>query len=565
MGWLGLAVALAVCATIACGGGGSGDGPAPTDEPATLAVTTLAPTSVAETSMIGRGKVTVGAGGTVYEVGICLESACHAAGAPGADGTFQYAFTSLTPDTAYTLTAFVKATADGARVYGNAVAARTAAQPGTPTLTVTTLTPTVVRSTSLTGNGSATAEAGVEIVETGLCWSASADGSSPTCNAATPSKEGLLEYNFTGLTAGTNYWVAAYAKAKAQSAPQYGGWVAVSTLGADDKIPPDVGAMDIQFYEPRYLVFWPRNRTSPYSWAKDVGETSKAKVLEFGYCWRLIEDKYAGESGSYDPDYCQAEDEGGDHSLNVRDGLKPGASLQAWTYAYLGKDKAGKDQYVFGPGIAAPYYPISESPQVSEPDAKDAIFTGYRTVLLAGHWWMAENVKATVTDGYALLPSKKLVPCVNDAAMWTQLQAGAPAAYCGASGLLLNATAALQACPEGWRLPTKAEAASLLAYYADKTELFCAAWRSDSKDGASQFHMSPSGLRRSDAMVFDGKSESDGYFSMWLDPNDRSFLTSFQTQTGRVVLTETLGPGGYDPPDRVGLGVRCVTQSSLEP
>jgi uncharacterized protein (TIGR02145 family) len=95
---------------------------------------------------------------------------------------------------------------------------------------------------------------------------------------------------------------------------------------------------------------------------------------------------------------------------------------------------------------------------------KDVDGNVYKTVRIAGHWWMAENLKVTKFN------DDQSIPNVNDNTQWSSLTTAAYSwynndepGYKNTYGALYNwyAVSSGRVCPIGWHVPNNSEWISL--------------------------------------------------------------------------------------------------------
>ena len=179
----------------------------------TPTVTNVQVTNITSTSATGSANVTNSGNATVTERGLCWStnhnpttSGSHTAASSGGTGTFSVSLTSLTPGTKYYVRAY--ATNSAGTAYSAEVDFTTLAN----LPTVTTSQVTNITSTSATGGGNVTNNGGGTVTERGVCWSISHNPNTSGSHAAASSGgNGSFTVPITGLTAGTTYYVRAYA------------------------------------------------------------------------------------------------------------------------------------------------------------------------------------------------------------------------------------------------------------------------------------------------------------------------------------------------------------------
>ena len=204
-------------------------------------VTTLEVTDITQTTATGGGNVTSSGNSEVTERGICWStshnpttSGNHASSGT-VTGSYTVNMTGLTAGTTYYVRAYAKNSAGTA--YGSEVNFTTLQNVTVPT--VTTNDVSNITQTSATGGGDVTATGNATVTERGICWSTSHNPTTSGSHASSGTGTGSYTVNMTGLTAGTTYYVRAYAKNSAGTA--YGSEVSFSTLTAPTA---PIGAID---------------------------------------------------------------------------------------------------------------------------------------------------------------------------------------------------------------------------------------------------------------------------------------------------------------------------------
>ncbi len=142
-------------------------------------------------------------------------------------GTFTSNLTGLLQGTTYYVRAY--ATNSSGTAYGNELQFTTLSPTTIPTLTTTTVSG--ITQTSGTGGGNVSNDGGAAVTARGVCWSTSTN---PTISLSTKTVNGtgsgIFTSNLTGLSAGTIYYVRAYATNSVGTA--YGNELQFSTLSA---------------------------------------------------------------------------------------------------------------------------------------------------------------------------------------------------------------------------------------------------------------------------------------------------------------------------------------------
>jgi hypothetical protein len=181
----------------------------------TPAVTTDLVTFIAATTALGNGSIDNNGGSAVTQHGVCWGASANPTtadsktedGANDVIGEFFSLMTGLTAETTYHYRAYaVNASGTG---YGADKTFKTHAA-GSPI--VTTQRTTNVQAESATGRGTIVDVGGADVTEHGHCWSISANPT--TADSKTAKGAGVVEAftsEITGLTAGTAYYIRAYA------------------------------------------------------------------------------------------------------------------------------------------------------------------------------------------------------------------------------------------------------------------------------------------------------------------------------------------------------------------
>lgn len=174
-------------------------------------LTTTAITTITQTSAVSGGNITADNGGPVTAKGVCWGIATNPtiANNKTTEGTGTGAFTSsitgLMPATTYYLRAF--ATNSAGTSYGTQLRFATLAD--LPTITTSAITG--ITSAAATCGGNVTSDGGATIILRGVCWSSTANPTIADSKTTDDIGTGAFTSSITGLTAGTTYYIRAYA------------------------------------------------------------------------------------------------------------------------------------------------------------------------------------------------------------------------------------------------------------------------------------------------------------------------------------------------------------------
>ena len=194
-------------------------------------LTTTSVTNIAGSTASSGGNVYANGGNAILERGICWSTNTNptTSGNKTSDGTGTGAFTSsltgLLVSTTYYLRAY--ATNSNGTTYGNEVSFTTTS--GLPTLAATTAASSITSTTASSG-GNITDDGGSTISARGVCWSTSPNPTTANSKTTDGTDTGSFTSSITGLTAGTLYYVRAYATNS--TGTSYGDQVSFTTLAA---------------------------------------------------------------------------------------------------------------------------------------------------------------------------------------------------------------------------------------------------------------------------------------------------------------------------------------------
>jgi len=235
---------------------------------------TTAASFITLTSAISGGNVTSESGATVTSRGVCWSNATSTPTTLNSKtvdgtglGTFTSSLTSLAPGTTYYVRAY--ATNSVGTSYGPTISFSTVS-PTIPT-GVTTNTISSITQTTGIGGGNSSSDGGATITARGVCWSNTT--SSPTIsNSRTVDGSGIGSFtsSLSGLTTSTTYYVRAYATNSAGTS--YGSVRSFTTLSAT--IPTGVTTNSIS-----------STTQTTASGGGSVSSDGGAAITSRGVCW----------------------------------------------------------------------------------------------------------------------------------------------------------------------------------------------------------------------------------------------------------------------------------------
>ncbi|MBP5412329.1 MAG: T9SS type A sorting domain-containing protein [Bacteroidales bacterium] len=174
-------------------------------------ITTMAASNITSTTATSGGNITNDGGATVTARGICWSTTSnptindsHTTNGSGT-GSFTSNMTILTAGTTYYVRAY--ATNSVGTSYGNQITFTTLAV--APIVTITAVSN--ITSTSAISGGNVTNDGGAIVTARGICWSTSSNPTISNSHTTNGSGTGSFTSNMTGLSAGTTYYVRAYA------------------------------------------------------------------------------------------------------------------------------------------------------------------------------------------------------------------------------------------------------------------------------------------------------------------------------------------------------------------
>jgi uncharacterized protein (TIGR02145 family) len=194
--------------------------------------------SVNQNSAIGGGEITSDGGSPLISKGICWSltinptTANNFSIAPGSASLFSNTMTGLLANTTYHFRAYAT-NADGTS-YGNDVSFTTSNGPDAFPL-FTTLSVSSITQNSANSGGVVTEDRGLPILVRGVCWSTSPNPLVTDGHTTDGSGVGKYTSTLLGLSAGTLYYVRAYATHA--NGTSYGNEVSFTTIAVVNQLP----------------------------------------------------------------------------------------------------------------------------------------------------------------------------------------------------------------------------------------------------------------------------------------------------------------------------------------
>jgi uncharacterized protein (TIGR02145 family) len=383
------------------------------------------------TSATLGGEITDNGGADVTERGVCWGSTAdpttsdsHTPIGSGT-GVFSQNIIGLTPGTTYHVRAY--AINSVAVTYGNDVTFRTLAEkPAVNTATVTTFT-----QTTATMGGTVTTDGGDAVTERGVCWSTTASPTISGSYQAIGSGVGAFSAVVTGLTAGTTYFVRAYAINSIDIA--YGDQITFSTRASS---PPVLSTLPVTSI----------TMTTAVS-GGNITSTGGGTITSRGVCYATTENPDLS-------DFFTSNGTGAGNFTSPMSDLTAGTTYYVRAYA---TNSAGTSY-----GNQVEFTTNHEEGTVADVDGNV-----YRTVKIGNQWWMAENLRTTHYNNDAPITLEE------DSDIWSGLDTPAycwyfndPDTYSSICGAIYNWYAGNTGilCPTGWHIPSDQEYKTLEMY-----------------------------------------------------------------------------------------------------
>lgn len=201
---------------------------------------TTAPTAITTTTASSGGIITFDGNYEIIEKGVCWSTSpnpnYNSSKTNDGSGTAQFtsSVTGLSPNTTYYLRAYARNRRDagGSYVYvtgyGQEEVFATASSSECSLPTITTNSVNTITTNSALGGGNVTSDGGCDVTAKGLCWSTSTNPTTANSHTTDGSGIGAFSSSLTGLSAGYDYYVRAYATNSSGTA--YGNQVSFTTL-----------------------------------------------------------------------------------------------------------------------------------------------------------------------------------------------------------------------------------------------------------------------------------------------------------------------------------------------
>ena len=492
-------------------------------------LTTTNISNITTISAISGGNISNNGGDIILSRGICWSinsnptiSDTHTSDGTGS-GTFISILNSLQPGTNYYVRAY--ATNSLGTAYGNQVNFTTNS---ISTATISTANITGITTNSAVGGGSVTNDGGSPITSRGVCWSN--NNQNPDLNdSKTSDGNGVGNFNsiLSGLTAGTLYYVRAYALNAAGTA--YGTTVNFITSAATTAILTTTIVTNI-------------TSNSAMS-GGNITNDGGAAITSRGICWSaspnptLLNNSLSIGNGT------------GIFSGNII-GLTPNTTYYVRAYAINTAGTAFGNELTF-----TTLQNGSNQGYITDIDGNI-----YDTINFGTQTWLKQNLKVTkFSNGDA-------IPLISDTTQWSNLTSAAYSisennvTYSITYGKLYNfyvVSDTRNVCPSGWHVPTSLEWNTLETYLGGAAlaggkmkDNSLTYWLSPNTgaSNSSQFTALPGGKRGSD-----GTYTSPGSNAYWWTSTSNYYRRIDNNSAEIFTSTHNV---------KNGLSIRCVKNTS---
>ncbi|PIS29553.1 MAG: hypothetical protein COT43_03570 [Candidatus Marinimicrobia bacterium CG08_land_8_20_14_0_20_45_22] len=383
---------------------------------------------------------------------------------------------------------------------------------------------TEIGRTSATCGGTISSDGGSIVTVRGVCWSTSQMPKVSDHKTTDGTGAGSFESEITGLTAGTNYYVRAYATNGDGT-----GYGSAMSFKTDDPGEPDVSTAEVS-------EIMPTTAKCGGTVISDGGSAVTAR----GVCWSTGQTPTVSDSKTTDGT-------GTGSFTSEITGLTAGTTYYVRAYA---TNSVGTSY-----GSAKLFY-IHEPGTVTDIDGNV-----YQTVKIGNQWWMAENLKVThYRNGEA-------IPNITDNTAWSNLSTGALCDYNNdvnnvvTYGRLYNWYAVNDSrniAPTGWHVPTDAEWTILTNYLGGESvaggkmkETGTTHWYGPNTGATNEsgFLALPGGYR-----YYSGTYYGVGDYGYWWSATESDSYGAWSRNLGCSGSGVDRGSNGK----RSGFSVRCV-------
>ncbi len=179
--------------------------------PVLATIATTAISAITSTAAASGGEITNDGGASITQRGICYDATANPTITKSkvvngsGTGRFTANMTGLTAGTTYYVRAY--ATNSAGTAYGNEVSFKTAST----LATITTTNASAITSNEATSGGNITSDGGASITERGICYDTTVNPTPANNKVVSGIGTGSFTANMTGLSAGSTYFVRAYA------------------------------------------------------------------------------------------------------------------------------------------------------------------------------------------------------------------------------------------------------------------------------------------------------------------------------------------------------------------
>jgi uncharacterized protein (TIGR02145 family) len=394
-------------------------------------LTTNPITSITSVSAVSGGDISNDGGGTITQRGVCWSTSSNPTMSNDKTingsgvGSYTSSLSGLTAGTTYYLRAY--AVNSVGTSYGNEVSFTT--EQILPILTTNSIT--FITSSSAISGGDISNDGGGTITQKGVCWSTNPN---PTIlNDKTINGSGVGSYtsNLSGLSAGTTYYLRAYAINSVGTS--YGNEVSFTT----EQILPILTTNSITSITSSSAIS-----------GGDISNDGGGTITQKGVCWStnpnptILNDKTTDGSGE------------GSFTSNLV-GLSTGTTYYIRAYATNSLGTSYGNELIFR-SLGALY----------GNGVTDINGNSYQTIIIGNQEWMAQNLNVSKYNNGTNIPN------VTGNNEWASLSTGAWSYYDNDNqyeanyGKLYNwyAVNTSKLCPTGWHVPSDAEWTILMNY-----------------------------------------------------------------------------------------------------